>query len=113
MSITLLLFGAALILLGLAAWLLEWKPTIDWPFFWRKWSTWLAGLNAALWAHITATSGMLLGFVAFIPLKLQIPAVIAVFLIGWIIPVVAAHIRQSKVRDATLTRSIEKALKND
>lgn len=97
MPVSLILVAVGFLLLGLAAWLLEWKPTADAPVFWRKWSTWLAGLNAAAWAHVTATSGALLGFVAFIPGYLQIPAVLAVFVIGWIIPVAVAHVRQTKL----------------
>lgn len=107
-----ILLIAGLVLFGLATWLLEWKPTVDWPFFWRKWSTWLAGLNAALWAHVTATSGFLLGFAMFIPPYLQTPAVIAVFIVGWIIPLVVTHIRQNKVRNLTRERVVEQAMKN-
>lgn len=93
----LVLFGT--IAIAACAWLLQWRFTDDWKLAFRKWSTWFAGLNAVLWAHITATSGSLLGFVGFVPKSWQIPMAVAVFVIGWIIPVLVAHIKQQKLQE--------------
>lgn len=91
-----LCLGAALI--GVCAWLLRWQTTPDAFVFWRKWSTWFAGLNAAILAVITANTGALLGFIGFIPQRYQIPAVAFVFVIGWTLPIVITHVQQPKLR---------------
>lgn len=92
-----LLIAAGLAMIALCGWLLKWRTTQSAPFILHKWSTWLAGINAVLWAHLTATSGSLLGFVYFVPQWAQIPLVIIVFLVGWIIPVVAANVKQHAI----------------
>lgn len=97
MTLSLLLIVTGILLTGIAAWLLEWKPTADWPLAWRKWSTWLAGLNAALWAYITAHTGLLLGFIPFVSSDYRGFAAGAVFVVGVILPVLAVHIRQTKL----------------
>lgn len=68
--------------------------------WWRRWSTWLAGLNAALWASITAKSGMLLGFIPFLPPRWQWAGVAATFVITFIAPVLVAQIKQKKLEEA-------------
>jgi len=92
--------------------LLDWKLTIDWPFFWRKWSTWLAGINASLWTYVTAHSGMLLGFVPFVSRSYQGFAAGVVFVLAFIVPVIAVHIKQPAVREASIERAITKVLPN-
>lgn len=70
-----------------------------WRLWWRRWSTWLAGLNAALWASITAKSGMLLGFIPFLPFRLQWLAVVLTFAITFIAPVLVAQVKQKKLEE--------------
>lgn len=110
MPLSLILLALGVLLLGVAGWLLKWKPTIDAPFFWRKWSTWLAGFNASLWAYATAHSGMLLGFLPFVPPHYQGFAAGAAFVVAFIVPVVAANIRQQTVRDLATERAVNKAM---
>lgn len=69
----------------------------DARLWWRKWSTWFAGLNAALWAYITAHSGLLLGFLPFVSTKWRGLATGAVFAVAFIVPVLVAHIKQTKL----------------
>lgn len=101
LELAFLFFVNGAVLIGAAAWLRKWQATPDAPDFWKKWSTWLAGLNAAAWAYVTATSGSLLGFVFWIPRAYQVPAVIAIFIIGWVLPVITAHIKQSNIQGKT------------
>lgn len=89
-----LLAGA---LVACTAWLLKWELTDDAGVFWRKWSTWLAGGNAALWAQLTDSSGYLLGFAGYVPQSYRPFVVMGIFIFGWAIPVLTAHIRQSKL----------------
>lgn len=112
MLFPLLLFGVGLILLGITAWLLKWRLTIDWPFFWHKWSSWLAGLNAAAWAYVTAHSGLLLGFIPFVSRSYQGFTAGVVFVIAVVVPILTVHIRQQKVRDASIERAVTKAMAN-
>lgn len=69
----------------------------DARLWWRRWLTWLAGLNAALWAVITAKSGMLLGFIPFLPASWRSFAVGATFALTFIAPVLVAQIKQKKL----------------
>ena len=87
----------ALALVITTAWLLKWELVDDWRLWWRKWSTWLAAGNAALWAQITQSTGQLLGFAFYLPQSIRPVVVIALFLVGWAIPVLVAHIRQCKL----------------
>jgi hypothetical protein len=70
-----------------------------WRLWWRRWSTWLAGLNAALWANLTAKSGLLLGFIPFVPASWRGMAVGATFAVTFIVPVLVVHIRQTKLAE--------------
>lgn len=110
MLLTSILLATGVLLLGLTAWLLKWRLTPDWPFLWRKWSSWLAGLNAAAWAYVTSHTGMLLGFLPYIAPRYQGFAAGAVFMAGVAIPILAVHIRQEKVREATINRVMTKAI---
>lgn len=58
----------------------------------RKWSTWLAALNAGGWVMA------LLPFVTFLPWEAQVPVAIVIFLVGWAVPVLAVHIKQKGLR---------------
>ncbi len=62
--------------------------------WWRKWSTWGAALNAALWTYITGHSGLLLGFLPFVTPDWRGPALGAVFVITFVLPVLMAHVKQ-------------------
>jgi hypothetical protein len=76
------------------------KLISEWRLWWRRWSTWLAGVNAALWASITAKSGMLLGFIPFLPPRWQWAGVALTFVITFIAPVLVAQIKQKKLEEA-------------
>jgi hypothetical protein len=65
----------------------------------RRWSTWLAGLNAALWASITAQSGLFLGFIPFLPPRWQWLAVVLTFVVTFIAPVLIAQVKQPKLKE--------------
>lgn len=69
----------------------------NWRVWWKKWSTWLAAFNAALWTFITGHSGMLLGFMPFVRPAYRDYALGAVFAITFILPVLIAQIRQPKL----------------
>lgn len=75
------------------------KLIAGWRHWWRRWSTWLAGINAALWATITAQSGLLLGFIPFLPPRWQWAAVVLTFVITFIAPVLVAQIKQKKLEE--------------
>lgn len=65
--------------------------------WWRKWSTWAAALNAALWTYITGHSGLLLGFLPFVRPAWRDYALGAVFVITFVLPVLIAHVKQSRL----------------
>lgn len=60
----------------------------------RKWSTWLAAINAGGWVLA------LLPFVSFFPFAVQIPAALVIFLVGWALPVLTINIRQKGLHNA-------------
>lgn len=68
-----------------------------WRLWWRRWSTWGAAANAALWATLTGQSGLLLGFLPFLPVHWHIPMAALVFVLAFILPVVLAHLKQPKL----------------
>lgn len=68
----------------------------------RRWSTWFASVNAALWTAVTAKTGELLGFLPFVdalPAQLRTPALVAVFLLSWALPVLVAVVKQSNLTE--------------
>jgi cobalamin synthase len=87
----------ALALFVTAAWLLKWEPTNDWKLAWRKWSTWLAAGNALLWSQLTSNTGQLFGFIGQVPQRYQATATVIVFIIAWIAPVIAVHVKQQSL----------------
>jgi len=67
--------------------------------WWRRWSTWLAGIFAAAAASFVAYPSLLLGLVAFIPEDYRGFLVGAVFAIVLVIPVLTAAIKQPKLTE--------------
>ena len=85
--------------LGLAAWYFKWELVDDWRLWWRKWSTLFSGLNAAAWTYVTAHTGLLLGFIPFLPGDWRGFGAGMVFAIAFPIPILVAHVRQRKLRE--------------
>lgn len=77
-----------------------------WRLWWRRWSTWASGFNAALWTAITAKSGMLLGFLPFLS---YVPAQWRGFAAGalatltfaatFVVPIIITNMRQPKLAE--------------
>ncbi len=68
------------------------KTVIPWRFVFGKISTWLAALNAGGWVLV------LLPFAAYLPKRLELPAVVVLFVLGWLVPVYIANIAQPKLK---------------
>lgn len=68
----------------------------------KRWSTWFASLNAALWTAISAKTGALLGFLPFLgylPGHLRAACLVFVFMVSWGIPVVIAATKQANLSE--------------
>ncbi len=82
------------------------KLVAHWRLWWRRWSTWAAQFNAALVTTLIAKSGMLFGFVGFLPF---VPGhlrgfaagalAVLIFLFMAVVPVLIAHIRQDSLKE--------------
>ena len=66
----------------------------NWQLWWRRWSTWFAAVNAALWSSLTAQSGMMLGFLPFIPYQYAAYGAAFVFVLMFVVPVFLRHLAQ-------------------
>lgn len=90
-AVILLLIAAALALLALAAWLLEWRPIGDWSNFNKRWSTWLH-------ASGLLSLGAYLGIWNMMPVAVQrlIPGgvFLAVGVVLWVAAALATYVRQ-------------------
>jgi|GEM_PF-1265361 len=82
---------AGIILLLLAAWLLDWKPIDSWRTVLRRWSTWLHGAGLANIAAYLGIWNMMPGAV-----RQVIPpnALLAIGLLLWVAGIVAVYVKQ-------------------
>ncbi len=72
--------------------------------WWRKWSSWGAAFNAALWSAMMAKSGMLFGFASFLGFVpgrwrgFTAGLVCAlIFVLTFVLPVILAQVKQPKL----------------
>lgn len=73
--------------------------------WWKRWSTWLAGLFALVVGTLTADPGILLAVVSYLPERWRLIASIGVALLVFVVPVLVANLRQTKLveqRNATV-----------
>lgn len=73
--------------------------------WWKRWSTWLAGLFALIVGTLTADPGILLAVVSYLPERWRLIASIGVALLVFVVPVLVANLRQTKLveqRNATV-----------
>lgn len=75
------------------------KLVQHWRLWYRRQSTWLAGLFAAASAAFFANPGMLLGLVNFVPRDLRGFAAGVVFMLCFGIPILVNHISQPKLAE--------------
>ena len=68
-----------------------------WRLWWRRWSTWLAGLFAAATAAIVAYPSLLLGLMSFFPDDYRGFFAGAVFVIVFAVPVLVGQLSQKKL----------------
>ena len=73
------------------------KAVPHWELWWRKWSTWTAGLFAAITASVTAYPSLLLGLVAYFPGEYRAFLCGVVAIIVFVIPIVVTHLCQPKL----------------
>lgn len=70
-----------------------------WRLWWRRWSTWLAGLFALAAGTITANPGLLLGLIGYFPADLRGFVAGAVAVLCFAVPVLVTHLRQPKLKE--------------
>lgn len=70
-----------------------------WRMWWRRWSTWLAGLFAALVAAVMANPGLLVGLVQFFPDEWRGFFAGATAVLVFVVPVLVTHLRQPKLKE--------------
>lgn len=70
-----------------------------WRLWWRRWSTWLAGLFALATGTVTANPGVLLGFVGYFPAEYRTHLAFGVAFMVFVAPVLIAHLKQPKLAD--------------
>lgn len=69
-----------------------------WIIWWRRASTWLAALFAAVTTAVVAYPSLLLGLLAYFPDGYRAFLAGAVFVIMFAVPVVVALVKQPKLR---------------
>jgi hypothetical protein len=65
--------------------------------WWRRWSTWLAGIFAIITGAVTANPGLLVGLIGYFPQELRGFIAGAVAVLVFALPVIVAHVRQPKL----------------
>lgn len=65
--------------------------------WWKRWSTWLAAVNAALLPLVVANSQTLFGFIDRLPPIARVPLVIAGMVVTFVVPVLTAHVKQDNL----------------
>lgn len=75
--------------------------------WWKRWSTWLAGLFALIVGTLTADPSLLLAVISYLPERWRLIASVGVALLVFVVPVLVANLRQPKLveqRDATIDK---------
>lgn len=62
--------------------------------WWRRWSTWLAGLNAVFVGYVFSQPVLVIGLIGFAPAGWIVPLAIIAALAAFALPVLVAQIRQ-------------------
>lgn len=71
-----------------------------WRLWWRRWSTWLAGVPAIIAGYLVQNPNDLRGLVAYVPDEWKPLASVLVSLIVFAVPVIVANLRQAKLVEA-------------
>lgn len=88
-------------------WLIAHWKTI----WWRRWSTWLAGLNAFCVTYLFSQPIILLGLIGFIPsVKVQICIALAIGFLAFALPVLVSLLAQPKLQEKVEEKVMEKEL---
>lgn len=66
--------------------------------WWRRWSTWLAGVFAALVGTVMANPGLLVGLVSNFPAQWRGFAAGATAVLVFVVPVLVTHVRQPSLK---------------
>ena len=66
--------------------------------WWRRWSTWLAGVFAALVGTVLANPGLLVGLVSNLPSEWRGFAAGATAVLVFVVPVLVTHVRQPALK---------------
>ncbi len=70
-----------------------------WRLWWRRWSTWLAGIFAAIVGTVMSNPGLLVGLVSNFPAQWRGFAAGATAVLVFIVPVLVTHIRQGPLKE--------------
>lgn len=62
--------------------------------WWKRWSTWLAGLNATILTVLSANQGMAFNFAAVLPQPWRMFALIGLWIALFGVPVLTAQLKQ-------------------
>lgn len=65
--------------------------------WWRRWSTWLAAVNAILVAHVFSQPILVVGLLGFAPGPWILPIAIIAAVLAFGLPVLVAQIKQPKL----------------
>lgn len=74
-----------------------------WRLWWRRWSTWLAGIFALIVGTVTANPGLLIGLLGFFPREFRGFLAGAVAVLVFIVPVLVTQMRQPKLAEKCKT----------
>lgn len=75
------------------------KPVSHWHFWWRRWSTWLAFVNAMLQGYIFSQPILLIGLFGFAPDGWRIPIAVSAAVLAFVLPVVVVNLRQPALKE--------------
>ena len=65
--------------------------------WWRRWSTWLAGLNAVFVTYVFSQPIMVIGLLGFSPAGWLVPLALFLGLMAFGLPVLVANLQQPKL----------------
>jgi hypothetical protein len=74
------------------------KLVQHWRLWWRRWSTWLAAINAIFVGHVFTQPILVVGLIGVAPGKWTIPLAVVTALLAFGLPVLVAHLSQPKLK---------------
>lgn len=84
------------------------KLIAHWKMWPKRWSTWLAGLNAVFVGYVFSQPILVVGLIGFVPGRWQVPLAIIAAMLAFALPVLVAHIRQPKLAEQRATDQFTK-----